>query len=330
MSNLRRAAVAYAELGWAVFPCWWPVEAGVCACWLGERCDRVGKHPLRRNPHPKGSPERATCRGECGREGHGLWDASADPAVAERRWTQVPHANIGVNDELSGLAILDVDPKNGGLDSLMRLMAAVDLPDTLTATTGSGGRHIVYAGVVKGAVAGPSTKHPAFGPDMAGLDVKSAGGYTIAPPSVHGSGNRYRWDTPDGQPGEVTAWPEVLTAIRDQVAAQVRAARQPVRPGRFAPRPGSGYGAAALAGVVRDFLEVPADRGLRNDALNAAAYRCGQLISQGHITEMQARRELEAAATAYAAKDGWAAAQATINSGLPRGMASVTDLGGTA
>ncbi|HEX8112053.1 MAG TPA: bifunctional DNA primase/polymerase, partial [Kofleriaceae bacterium] len=65
---LHSAALAYAALGWPVFP-------------LRPRL----KTPLYGNPHPKDSPERGTCGGwhECGRFGHGVLDATTDRTVID-------------------------------------------------------------------------------------------------------------------------------------------------------------------------------------------------------------------------------------------------------
>ena len=88
--ELRRAAVAYAERGWRVFPLHWIREDGSCSCEKGCEPTKAGKHPL---------------------TAHGLKDASADPQHVERWWRATPAANIGiVTGKESGLVVLDVDP----------------------------------------------------------------------------------------------------------------------------------------------------------------------------------------------------------------------------
>jgi hypothetical protein len=82
----------------------------------------------------------------------------------------------------AGLLVLDVDPRHGGDDSVADLPP---LPPTREAATGGGGRHLYYrAGVKIRCSAGR------LGP---GLDVRGEGGYVVAPPSVHPSGQLYRW-----------------------------------------------------------------------------------------------------------------------------------------
>lgn len=102
-----------------------------------------------------------------------------------RRW---PDANIGiVTGRISGLVVLDVDPRHFGDDSLSDFERAYGpVPDTVEAITGSGGRHIYFAypgRVVRNAVA--------FAP---GLDLRGDGGVVVAPPSVHATGRRYEWE----------------------------------------------------------------------------------------------------------------------------------------
>jgi hypothetical protein len=83
---------------------------------------------------------------------------------------------------------LDVDARHGGEDSLEELEATYDrLPSTLTALSGGGGRHLYFQH--PGARISNSTQLAGF----AGLDVRGDGGYIVAPPSLHQSGQHYRW-----------------------------------------------------------------------------------------------------------------------------------------
>ena len=88
------------------------------------------------------------------------------------------------------MVVLDIDPKHGGDESLEELTIKHGrLPNTREQITGGGGRHILF-------------KHPgghiqnrqdksAIAP---GIDVKANGGFFVATPSLHSSGNRYQWD----------------------------------------------------------------------------------------------------------------------------------------
>src|SRR5688572_33286771 len=79
-------ALAYAGLGWRVFPCHYPLEGGQCSCGTRD-CRDNGKHPITE---------------------HGFKDASCDEASVRAWWTKFPNANIGVATG-QGLAALDFD-----------------------------------------------------------------------------------------------------------------------------------------------------------------------------------------------------------------------------
>ncbi len=143
-------ACAYAQIGWHVFP----VEP-----W--------GKLPL------PGS--------------HGLLDATTDPAQIARWWNENPWANIGVNCGLSGLLVIDVDPRNGGLETLSAWVAEHGvLPTTLRARTPSGGFHAYF---LLGDL--PLPRKGRLGP---GVDLQGAGAYVVVPPSQTLKGE-YVWQT---------------------------------------------------------------------------------------------------------------------------------------
>jgi hypothetical protein len=152
----------YAKHGWAVIPLH-SVRAGGCTC--GKvRCGSPGKHP--RTPN-------------------GLKDGGTDAATIEAWWSRWPDANVGILlGAVAGMVAIDVDPRNGGDASLAELEAEYGaLPATVEALTGGGGRHLFFAHA-GGKLAGRL---------RAGIDVKADGGYVVAPPSLHASGERYRW-----------------------------------------------------------------------------------------------------------------------------------------
>lgn len=142
---LLTAALAYAELGWAVFP-----------------LSPATKKPL------AGS--------------RGFKDASNDPEQIRAWWTERPDANIGIaTGAVSGISVLDVDEKKWedkhGNDTLAALTAEYGvLPTTLTQKTWSGGLQIVFAYSPHAAQGAGN-----YGPD---LDGRNDGGYIVAPPSV--------------------------------------------------------------------------------------------------------------------------------------------------
>jgi hypothetical protein len=97
------------------------------------------------------------------------------------------NANVAiVTGGVSGLVVLDVDPKHSGDISLDRIEEVHGpLPRTIEAVTGGGGRHIYFAhpgGVIHNKVG--------LAP---GIDLRGDGGVVVAPPSLHTSGRHYAW-----------------------------------------------------------------------------------------------------------------------------------------
>ncbi len=159
-------AITYTVNGWEVFP-------------LG-----AGKVPRIRSPHPKGH----RCKGACGRDGHGMHDATTDIATVYRWWgLEYRGANIGARVP-KGLFVIDLDPRKTGHAAAMAALTSGHgpLPKTLThySGRGDGGCHFFYrrpAGRLS--IAG-------FGPEFAvaaepGIDIKDRGGLIVLPPSTH-------------------------------------------------------------------------------------------------------------------------------------------------
>lgn len=157
-------AQAYAKKGWRVFPLWWPEYPLVCACPKKEECHSPGKHPLTKN---------------------GVKDSTLRPNWIAKWWERWPYANIGLAcGQRSGFIVLDVDG-NIGRETITQLTKKHGIPDpTLSSITGSGGRHVLwrYSVGIKNRIN--------FQPK---LDVRSDDGHIVAPPSMHESGERYRW-----------------------------------------------------------------------------------------------------------------------------------------
>jgi putative DNA primase/helicase len=142
-------------------------------------------HPLR-----KGDKLPATA--------HGCKDATLDADQIRKWWSMWPDANIGLATGY-GFWVLDIDPDG------LAWAEANDLPATIEATTGRGGRHLLYR-LPEGA-----TVRNSAGVIAPGVDVRGAGGYIVAAPSLHPSGTRYTWldcdgDVPDGDPADAPAW----------------------------------------------------------------------------------------------------------------------------
>lgn len=100
--------------------------------------------------------------------------ATTDPETIKQFWLAVPNANIAI--ECSGMIVVDVDVAKGGEDSFQLLGLKYGWPDTLATSTPSGGRHCFFRH--------PDPVSNSVGALGAGIDVRSAGGYVVAPGST--------------------------------------------------------------------------------------------------------------------------------------------------
>jgi hypothetical protein len=231
---------------------------------------------------------------------HGLKDATCDADQVEAWWRAEPRANVairtGTAPDGAGLVVLDVD----GPEGEAALTALGELVQTLEQRTGSGvGRQLLYA-LAPDQRGLQSAKR--LGP---GLDTRGEGGYVLLPPSVHPSGGLYAWSRlVDPAPPP------------DFLIDRPREVRLPAR------RAG-GWTSDAPADLLRlcRFIAGRAP-GARNDGLNWAAYRAGQLVGAGAIDRVTAEQELaRAAAAAFGGEALAGEIENTIRSGLNAGIA---------
>ncbi len=202
-TNLATEALAYASRGWLIFPLWHIVD-GICQCADAHACGSPGKHPRTR---------------------HGLSEASSDHRTVERWWSMWPDANIGMPMGANGLAAIDVDPRHDGEASLGTIWhyardRGVNLFETRLIRTGSGGTHLIYRQPPGGIKSGART----FSLD--GIDTRGRGGYIVAPPSLHASGQRYQV-VENGC--TIAPWPDVLNALLEPDPKPAPPAARPFR-----------------------------------------------------------------------------------------------------
>ena len=109
-----QAALDYAQIGLPVFPC------------------RKRDEDLRKAKSPYTD--------------HGFKEASTSTEQIKCWWANYPDAIIGLpTGKVSGLVVIDIDPRHGGDYSLQGLIDKYgNLPDTLTAITGGGGTHYYF------------------------------------------------------------------------------------------------------------------------------------------------------------------------------------------
>ncbi len=120
---------------------------------------------------------------------HGFKDATTDAKVIKAWWRKRPNANIGIaTGRASGIYVVDIDPKNGADAAAFYRAANIDSVRIGTVITGTDGRHLYFRYPDDRAV--PSRTH-----FVQGIDLKSDGGYVVAPPSIHPNGVAYDWST---------------------------------------------------------------------------------------------------------------------------------------
>ena len=240
------AAFAYYAAGLKIIPLA-GVSGNQCSCFLGARCPSAGKHA--RVPWGPVSPfqtEPFTWHKVAGwwHPEFGIW----------------PNANIGLPTGVNDLAVLDVDYKSGGFDSLAKLEVetGLDLTETFVQETGSGGLHLVFSAPPGGI----KSDSESFGVDYPGLDTRGRGGLIVAAPSRHVSGGRYSFSVVvEPQP-----WPEALTALMVRPGGDLLEAEPVVTIPAFI----HGLATARLEHISR---MVEATEGSRNALLNSIAYR---------------------------------------------------------
>jgi hypothetical protein len=242
-----------------------------------------GKLPAIRSPHREDPPGTPPCKGECGRPGHGVHDATNDLDTVASLFAQAPHATgygIACGRGPEPLVGIDLDRKNGvdGVAGLQRLAGEHDfeVPRTVTVCTPSGGFHLWFTGP-----AGVKVPNSA-GRLAPGIDVRGTAGYLVGPGSV----------TPAGTYGlhpdlpEPTVYPIPASLLR-LILPPVPVRPVPVR--RGATRLGH-----RMLGLVRTVLE--AHPGERNGRLFWAACKAFEAAQTGQADADAVERALVEAA----------------------------------
>jgi hypothetical protein len=127
-----------------------------------------------------------------------------DEFQARAFWTEHPDFGIGiVCGKPSGLVVIDVDPRNGG--DFEAVAKTIEDELRLCAATGGGGMHFFCA------YPDGHDRIPKGKTILPGVDRQSDGGYVVAAPSVHPSGERYRWEEcgfawTEAEPSTMPAW----------------------------------------------------------------------------------------------------------------------------
>jgi len=287
-------ALAYAALGWPVFPCHTPLKSPgwncTCEKWRREKvsadfdCQRPGKHPHTKN---------------------GLDDATTDPDQIRDWWRRWPTANIGINCGKAGLLVVDLDTYR---DNYQGDDLELD-EETVTALSGGGGTHLFYA-LEDGDQFGNSNKNLPNG-----IDIRGHGGYVVVAPSLHKSGQQYHWET-DYSPWDMPLAP-IPPKLRELLTKKTNKPQNyaAIDTTRKFDHNATRYGAKAIENQCA--LVATSAEGKRNSTLNTAAFSLGRLVAGGEIDGDYACAELLSAARVVGLTDD--EAERTIQSGLEAG-----------
>jgi hypothetical protein len=169
----------YMDCGFIVLPTNYPVftDNGVeCSCSKGINCSNIGKHPIHKYKYID------------------LFNYEYMKDRYLDEFKNNPNLNIGF--KVMGYSVLDIDNKNDGDKSLAHLLRDYEINfDHVIRVNCSNGQHIYANNTHLKNTAGVIGK---------GLDVRSEGGFIVAPGSVHKSGKVYQWN----EIGEVATIPD--------------------------------------------------------------------------------------------------------------------------
>jgi hypothetical protein len=202
---------------------------------------------------------------------HGFYAATCDPDRIRAMFQHVPRGMLAIRmGVVSGLVGIDVDPRNGGHESMVSLIARGLLPPTSWVQTGSGGTHLYYRhpgtriGNDEGRKLGP------------GIDIRGDGGLMIAPPSIHPkTGRPYLWRAALDQAVEMP--PALVQACQPLPAAESCA-----RPASFTSAEGISRPDRLLETLLDRVRHAP--EGQRRTTLYGSARGVAKMVAAGAIT----------------------------------------------
>ena len=208
---------------------------------------------------------------------HGLTDATTDESLIRRWWTTSPRANVGIRTG-GGIDVVDLDSPAARL-TLEDLAPEPLRPGVIVRT--ARGWHLWFA----------SCGLPTRAAVMEGIDVRGAGGYVVAPPSVHPDGHRYAFL--DERTGELTPQlPEArLTPAPEWLMDELRPVRRtPPEPREPIRLRSSHYVRVAVDAECQAVATTT--EGSRNHRLNRAAFSLGTLVGAKVLDVEDARAHL--------------------------------------
>ena len=238
-------------------------------------------------------------------------EGRATPAQVNRWHNAGLLENVAIiGGAVSGnLVIVDLD----GDEAVGRFADAFpSLMDTYTVISGSGhGAHLYLRASIL-----PKSKRTT-GLEWGNVELRADGCYVVAPPSIHPNTNRPYIVSNRVPIKRVTS----LVLLANWIDAQNASKR--TLPTNSTERPAIDSSKWALAALEAESAAVrTAPAGARNHTLNRAAYKLGQLVGAGRLSQSEVETALLAASDSLARDDGEITVVRTIRSGLNAGIAN--------
>lgn len=120
----------------------------------------------------------------------GFKEATKEISTIKEWWKSNKNYNIGIVPGFSEFNVIDVDPKNGGIESLSKLILEygdMGFNNAPCVKTGSGGFHYWFKASINHPLSNSRGNLPI------GIDVRGTNGYVVVPPSLHYTGEKYQW-----------------------------------------------------------------------------------------------------------------------------------------
>jgi hypothetical protein len=227
-------------------------------------------------------------------------DESTNNPNEWRTWFAADDANIGLDCGKSGLVVVDIDPRAGGVVSVLNLARSeLMLRPTLMQHTRGDGLHLIYQAHLNHELSNTAGRLPGVG-ELAGIDLRANGGYIVYATSTV-DGRPWRLINPQQPVALAPSW--MTEPDTEQPAHVVQASPERIR---------TSYIEAALRDEAAQVAG--AAKGTRNHTLNSAAFSLGQLIGHAGLTTADVTNVLAAAATACGLPER--DAQSAIRSGI--------------
>lgn len=290
----KTLALAYAALGWYVFP----IVAQT-------------KRPITEN---------------------GYKDASDDEEVIAAWWDEHPDANIGLACGMSGIIAIDGDPSKYNQESIDLINALFECPATISQTTPTNGMHFLYVLPDEPKLNNSKgTLPPGIDVRVNGYILLPHSGVTYRGKDAEEKGvadghfGHYKWMV---NPREAKLQPLPDFVLEHLKQKPQRPTSPPPQINGYHNGNGTNghhvdldekirYARSALEREL-DILARTAEGG-RNEQLNKSAFNLGQLVSAGLLDEYEVGQKLESVAIAIGLSER--EIKATLRSGLMGGKA---------